>query len=103
MSWCFVSCKVIRGLILDKQKGNLVKADRFGQIKRAMHGTKMLSSHAIRSGLELLKSTLLRCTLWIYYKLALEYLSIGGQLYFLFILTKESTALQLFSSFGCRS
>ncbi|KAH9558337.1 hypothetical protein CY35_06G003500, partial [Sphagnum magellanicum] len=38
---------VIRGLILDKQKGNLVKADRFGQIKRAMHGTKMLSSHAI--------------------------------------------------------
>ncbi|CAM6048131.1 unnamed protein product [Sphagnum compactum] len=38
---------VIRGLILDKEKGNLVKADRFGQIKRAMHGTKMLSSHAI--------------------------------------------------------
>jgi hypothetical protein len=50
---------VIRGLILDKQKGNLVKADRFGQIKRAMHGTKMLSSHAIRSGLELFKPTLL--------------------------------------------
>ncbi len=68
---------MIRGLILDKQKGNLVKADRFGQIKRAMHGTKMLSSHAIRSGLELFKSTLLRYTIWIYYKLALEYLSIG--------------------------
>ncbi|CAK9215609.1 unnamed protein product [Sphagnum troendelagicum] len=38
---------VIRGLILDKEKGNLVKADRFGYIKRAMHGTKMLSNRAI--------------------------------------------------------
>ncbi|GJN06145.1 hypothetical protein PR202_ga23845 [Eleusine coracana subsp. coracana] len=28
---------VIRGLIIDKEKGNLVKADRFGYIKRAMH------------------------------------------------------------------
>ncbi|KAM0911768.1 hypothetical protein ACQ4PT_013248 [Festuca glaucescens] len=30
---------VIRGLIMDKVKGNLVKADRFGYIKRVMHGT----------------------------------------------------------------
>jgi len=33
----------MRGLILDKEKGNLVKVDRFGFIKRAMHGTRMLN------------------------------------------------------------
>ncbi|CAK7327470.1 unnamed protein product [Dovyalis caffra] len=35
---------VIRGLVIDKEKGNLVKADRFGYVKRAMHGTRMLST-----------------------------------------------------------
>ncbi|WOL11784.1 5'-nucleotidase domain-containing protein 4 isoform X1 [Canna indica] len=35
---------VIRGLIMDKERGNLVKADRFGYVKRAMHGTRMLST-----------------------------------------------------------
>ena len=34
---------VIRGLIMDKELGNLVKVDRFGYVKRAMHGTRMLS------------------------------------------------------------
>lgn len=38
---------VIRGLIMDKENGNVVKADRFGYVKRAMHGTKMLSNRAI--------------------------------------------------------
>ncbi|OVA16638.1 HAD-superfamily hydrolase [Macleaya cordata] len=38
---------VIRGLILDKERGNLVKADRFGYVKRAMHGTTMLSTRAV--------------------------------------------------------
>ncbi|NP_001131882.1 uncharacterized LOC100193261 [Zea mays] len=38
---------VIRGLVIDKEKGNLVKADRFGYIKRAMHGTQMLSTRAV--------------------------------------------------------
>ncbi|TKY72957.1 Cytosolic purine 5'-nucleotidase [Spatholobus suberectus] len=38
---------VIRGLVIDKERGNLVKADRFGYIKRAMHGTKMLSTRAV--------------------------------------------------------
>eukprot|EP00850_Spirogloea_muscicola_P022742 SM000309S11877 [mRNA] locus=s309:95302:110274:- [translate_table: standard] len=38
---------VIRGLIVDKENGNLVKADRFGYVKRAMHGTEMLSNRAI--------------------------------------------------------
>eukprot|EP00250_Pteridium_aquilinum_P031258 c43316_g1_i1 orf=188-2182(+) len=38
---------VIRGLIMDKKNGNIVKADRFGYVKRAMHGTKMLSNRAI--------------------------------------------------------
>lgn len=33
---------VIRGLILDLELGNIVKADRFGYVKRAMHGTRML-------------------------------------------------------------
>ncbi|EEF43198.1 5'-nucleotidase domain-containing protein 4 [Ricinus communis] len=38
---------VIRGLVIDKEKGNLVKADRFGYVKRAMHGTEMLSTQAV--------------------------------------------------------
>ncbi|KAH7294525.1 hypothetical protein KP509_27G004500 [Ceratopteris richardii] len=38
---------VIRGLIIDKKNGNVVKADRFGYVKRAMHGTRMLSNRAI--------------------------------------------------------
>ncbi|XP_027166769.1 cytosolic purine 5'-nucleotidase isoform X2 [Coffea eugenioides] len=38
---------VIRGLVIDKEKGNLVKADRFGYIKRAMHGTRMLSTREL--------------------------------------------------------
>ncbi|KAM0042114.1 putative 5'-nucleotidase [Helianthus debilis subsp. tardiflorus] len=38
---------VIRGLVIDKEKGNLVKADRFGYVKRAMHGTKLLSTRAV--------------------------------------------------------
>lgn len=33
---------VIRGLILDTELGNLVKADRFGFIKRAVHGLNQL-------------------------------------------------------------
>lgn len=33
---------VALGLILDLQHGNLVKANRFGYVKRAMHGTKMM-------------------------------------------------------------
>ncbi|CAK9170140.1 unnamed protein product [Ilex paraguariensis] len=41
---------VIRGLVIDKEKGNLVKADRFGYVKRAMHGTKMLSTREVRCG-----------------------------------------------------
>ncbi|KAG9459965.1 hypothetical protein H6P81_004473 [Aristolochia fimbriata] len=38
---------VIRGLVMDKERGNLVKPDRFGYVKRAMHGTKMLSTRAV--------------------------------------------------------
>ncbi|XP_010558821.2 PREDICTED: 5'-nucleotidase domain-containing protein 4-like, partial [Tarenaya hassleriana] len=38
---------VIRGLVIDKEKGNLVKADRFGYVKRVMHGTNMLSNRAV--------------------------------------------------------
>lgn len=33
---------VARGLVIDTERGNLVKANRFGIVKRAMHGTKPL-------------------------------------------------------------
>ena len=33
----------VRGLIIDTELGNIVKADRFGYIKRACHGTNILS------------------------------------------------------------
>lgn len=39
---------VIRGLIMDKEQGNLIKVDRFGLVKRAMHGTRMLTWQEIR-------------------------------------------------------
>lgn len=38
---------VIRGLVIDKRNGNIVKADRFGLVKRATHGSSMLSQRAI--------------------------------------------------------
>ncbi len=34
---------VVLGLILDLEHGNIVKANRFGYVKRASHGTRMLS------------------------------------------------------------
>ncbi|MBI5272903.1 MAG: HAD-IG family 5'-nucleotidase [Chlamydiia bacterium] len=34
---------VCRGLIIDTENGNLIKANRFGFIKRAMHGTHLMS------------------------------------------------------------
>src|SRR5580658_6802754 len=34
---------VSRGLIIDTENGNLVKANRFGFIKKAMHGTSLMS------------------------------------------------------------
>jgi HAD superfamily 5'-nucleotidase-like hydrolase len=34
---------VTRGLVIDTELGNLVKANRFGLVKRAMHGTRMLN------------------------------------------------------------
>lgn len=34
---------VIRGLVLDLQLGNVVKANRFGYVKRAFHGTRPMS------------------------------------------------------------
>jgi hypothetical protein len=45
----FDSELVIRGLILDTELGNIVKADRFGFIKRAMHGTRMLTPAEVRA------------------------------------------------------
>src|SRR5262245_46196319 len=34
--------RVIRGLIIDTEKGNLIKANRFGFVKKAVHGTRAL-------------------------------------------------------------
>ncbi|HPC83650.1 MAG TPA: HAD-IG family 5'-nucleotidase [Thermoanaerobaculaceae bacterium] len=39
---CFDPELVTRGLIIDTERGNLVKANRFGYVTRAAHGTAML-------------------------------------------------------------
>lgn len=39
---------VIRGLIIDRELGNLVKANQFGYVKLAAHGTRMLDFDAQR-------------------------------------------------------
>jgi HAD superfamily 5'-nucleotidase-like hydrolase len=44
----FDPSKVIRGLILDVERGNLVKANRFGFVKRANHGTHPLPHDEVR-------------------------------------------------------
>lgn len=43
---------VTRGLIIDREKGNLVKANRFGYIKNAAHGTRMLAYKETRQTYE---------------------------------------------------
>ena len=39
---------MIRGLVIDKELGNVVKADRFGLVKYAFHGTKPMPFEASR-------------------------------------------------------
>ncbi len=39
----FDPTSVIRGLVIDTEKGNLLKANRFGFVKRAVHGTRPVS------------------------------------------------------------
>jgi len=38
----------VRGLVIDTQQGNIVKANRFGYIKRAFHGTRPLEFEELR-------------------------------------------------------
>lgn len=38
----------VRGLVIDTELGNIVKANRFGYIKRGMHGTKTLAFDELR-------------------------------------------------------
>jgi hypothetical protein len=38
----------VRGLVVDVRQGSLVKVDRFGLVKRAMHGDRMLTPSDIR-------------------------------------------------------
>ena len=40
---------VVRGLVLDVELGNVVKANRFGFIRTAAHGTRVLSFEALRA------------------------------------------------------
>ena len=40
--------RIIRGLVIDKEKGNVVKANRFGYIKKATHGTSVLEYSELR-------------------------------------------------------
>jgi HAD superfamily 5'-nucleotidase-like hydrolase len=44
----FDPARAIRGLVIDNELGNLVKANRFGYIKSAAHGTQMLGYEALR-------------------------------------------------------
>ncbi|MBI3556850.1 MAG: HAD-IG family 5'-nucleotidase [Deltaproteobacteria bacterium] len=39
----FDPAKVCRGLVIDTEQGNLVKANRFGFVKHAMHGTRVVA------------------------------------------------------------
>merc|ERR1719238_607946 len=38
---------VVRGIVIDREEGNLVKVDRFGYVRRAMHGTTELTQEDI--------------------------------------------------------
>jgi 5'-nucleotidase len=44
----FEPAMVVRGLIIDTEQGNLVKANRFGFIKQALHGTQPMDFEAQR-------------------------------------------------------
>lgn len=44
----FDPAMAIRGLIVDTEQGNLVKANRFGYVKQASHGTERLSFDRLR-------------------------------------------------------
>jgi HAD superfamily 5'-nucleotidase-like hydrolase len=39
---------IIRGLVIDKKLGNIVKPNRFGYVKRAFHGTRPLDFDSMR-------------------------------------------------------
>ncbi|NDD92345.1 HAD family hydrolase, partial [bacterium] len=43
---------VRRGLIIDTLKGNILKSNRFGFVKRALHGTKLLEFDDLRTAYE---------------------------------------------------
>ncbi len=43
---------IIRGLILDTELGNIVKANRFGFVKKALHGTRVLDFREMRAAYE---------------------------------------------------
>ena len=44
----YVPKMIIRGLVLDKKLGNIVKPNRFGYVKQAYHGTKPIDFKSLR-------------------------------------------------------
>ncbi|CAE7271616.1 nt5c2 [Symbiodinium pilosum] len=38
---------IIRGLVIDSKLGNIVKVDRYGYVRKALHGMKMLSENHV--------------------------------------------------------
>lgn len=57
---------VVRGLILDKELGHVLKADRFGYVRRAMHGTRVLSEAEITATYGALPPIDLREDRWVF-------------------------------------
>src|ERR1700683_1917022 len=45
----FDRAMVVRGLVIDKELGNVVKANRFGFVRKAAHGTRPLDFDAQRA------------------------------------------------------
>jgi len=45
----FDPARIIRGLVVDVERGNLLKANRFGFVKKATHGTRVLAFEELRA------------------------------------------------------
>ncbi|CAE8597456.1 unnamed protein product, partial [Polarella glacialis] len=40
---------IIRGLVIDQLLGNIVKVDRYGYVRKALHGMRMLSAEEVQA------------------------------------------------------
>ena len=57
---------VVRGLAIDIELGNLIKVDRFGFVRRAMHGTKELTQEEIEEAYQMTPPVDLRDSRWVF-------------------------------------